>query len=355
MKRPDNKTLDRMLLPVIAVFLALLAGSILILIDGHSPVEAYGVLFSSVFGKKVNFGEAVAKAIPIAFTGFSVTFAYRCGIFNIGAEGQLLMGALGSVWTALAFPGMSPSLIITVSILTGTCFGAAWAFLPALVKAFRGINEVLTTILMNYIALFLISWLINGPLQEKARQNPQTDAILKSYHLPVLVSGTRIHLGLILLLVLGIGIFYYLFYTAPGFKTRMMGQNQEAAAYSGINIPRSIISSIMISGAIAGMGGAVEMMGIQFRMVYGFGRGYGFDGISMALIGQLHPFGVLLTSLLFGILRTGANSMQRLVGIPTSVVDIIQALIIFFVIGAGSVRILSRFKIPAKRRNDPHD
>ncbi len=348
MKKLDSVKADKLVLPILAVLAALVVGSVLILLDGGAPLEAYAVLFSSVFKNPVNFGEAVAKAVPIAFTGLAVTFAYRCGVFNIGAEGQLLVGATCSVAMALAFPEMPAIPMIVLCILAGMAGGALWALLPALVKATRGVNEVITTILMNYIATLLVSWLINGPLQEAAGSNPQTDAIEKAFHLPILVKTTRIHLGAVLVLVVAVAMFYYLFYTAPGFKMRAVGLNREAAAYGGISINRTLIQSMMVSGAIAGMGGAVEMLGIQFRMVSAFGAGYGFDGISMALIGQLHPFGVMLTSLLFGVLRTGANSMQRLVGIPTSVVDVIQALIIFFVIGAGTLRFFSRRKKNAK-------
>lgn len=344
MKKLGSGSIDKLILPVLAVLAALLVGSVLILADGGNPLQAYGVLFSSVFSSPVNFGEAVAKAIPIAFTGLAVTFAYRCGTFNIGAEGQLLVGGTCAVAMALAFPAMPPALMILLCMLAGAVGGALWALLPALVKAMRGINEVITTILMNYIATFLVSWLINGPLQEAAGSNPQTDAIEKIFRLPILVGGTRIHLGAVLVVFAAALVFYYLFYTAPGFKMRAVGQNREAAAYGGISIPKNIILSMMVSGALAGLGGAVEVLGIQFRMIGGFGVGYGFDGISMALIGNLNPVGVLVTSLLFGVLRTGANSMQRLVGIPTSVVDVIQALIIFFVIGAGSIRIFSRLR-----------
>lgn len=338
------KGLNKLLISILAVVISLALGAVLIVAEGHDPLEAYGILFSSVFSNKVNFGEAVIKAVPIAFTGLAVVVAYRCGTFNLGAEGQLLLGAAGCIWFATRFSHLPTPLLILCCILLGALCGALWGLVPGLLKAWYGINEIITTILMNYVGTFLVSWLVNGPLQEAAGANPQTDAIEKFQRLPILVKSTRIHLGVVFLIILSFLIYYYLFYTAGGFQMRAVGLNREAAECSGISIRTNIIKAMLFSSAVAGIGGAVEILGVQFRLIEGFGSGYGFDGVAMALIGQLQPFGVLLTSLLFGILRTGANSMQRLAGIPASVIDVIQALIIFFVVSAGSIQLLRRRK-----------
>ena len=347
------KGINKLLISVLAVLASLLIGAVLILIEGGEPISSYTVLFSSVFSNPVNFGEAVVKALPIAFTGLAVVVAYRCGTFNLGAEGQLLLGAAGCIWFATRFSSqLPPPLVIVCCLMIGAVMGALWSLVPGVLKARFGINEIITTILMNYIGTYLVSWLVNGPLQESSHHNPQTDAIEKVCRLPILVRTTRIHLGVILLVVLSVIIYYYLFYTAGGFRMRAVGLNRDAAACNGISIRTNVLKAMLISGAIAGFGGAVEILGVQFRLIDGFGAGYGFDGVAMALIGQLQPFGVLLVSMLFGILRTGANSMQRLAGIPVSVIDVIQALIIFFVVSAGSIRLIRERKTKNEKKED---
>lgn len=346
-----HKGLNKLLISVLAVLLSLAIGAVLIVDEGEDPISAYAILFSSVFRNPVNFGEAVIKALPIAFTGLAVVVAYRCGTFNLGAEGQLIIGAAGCIWFATRFSDLPVPVVILCCLVIGAIMGALWGLLPGILKARFGINEIITTILMNYVATYLVSWLVNGPLQEASRHNPQTDAIEKCFRLPILVDTTRIHLGVVFLILLSAVIYYYLFYTAGGFRMRAVGLNRDAAAYSGISIRTNILKAMLLSGAIAGFGGAVEILGVQFRLIEGFGAGYGFDGVAMALIGQLQPFGVLIVSLLFGILRTGANSMQRLSGIPVSVIDVIQALIIFFVVSAGSIQMIR----PRKRETGAHE
>lgn len=338
------KGLNKLLISLAAIVISLALGAILIVIEGNNPLEAYAILFSSVFSNQVNFGEAVIKAVPIAFTGLAVVVAYRCGTFNLGAEGQLLLGAAGCIWFATSFSHLPVPVVLLCCLLIGGIAGALWGLVPGLLKAKYGINEIITTILMNYVAAYLVSWLVNGPLQEASGHNPQTDAIEKFLRLPILVKTTRIHLGVVLLILLSIAIYYYLFYTAGGFRMRAVGLNRDAAECSGINIRSNVLKAMLLSSAIAGIGGAIEILGVQFRLIDGFGSGYGFDGVAMALIGQLQPFGVLFTAMLFGILRTGANSMQRLAGIPASVIDVIQALIIFFVVSAGSIQLIRRPK-----------
>lgn len=333
----SKKAINKTIVYVLAIVASLACGTVLIVVGGHNPFDAYRILFSSVLSNKVNLGEAIIKAVPIAFTGLAVVMSYRCGTFNLGAEGQLILGAAGGIWFAVTFSGLPKVVVILGSLISGTICGAIWALVPALLKAKWSINEIITTILMNYVGLYLVSWLVNGPLQETERHNPQSNPIEKINRLPILIDRTRVHLGVLILIVLAGLVFYYLFYTAKGFKLRAVGLNKDAAEYGGINIGTNVLKAMLISGAIAGLGGAVEMLGVQFRLIDGFGSGYGFDGVAMALIGQLHPIGTLLSAFAFGVLRTGANSMQRLAGIPTSVVDVIQALVIFFVVSAGTI------------------
>lgn len=326
------------ILPVVSVFTALVVGALIIGVQHINPLEAYYYLFRGAFGNRGAFGETMVKAIPLIFTGLAVTFAYRTGVFNIGAEGQFLIGALCGIWVSIRFSFLPGGLLLALILLAGTLGGFLWGIIPGWLKARKRINEIINTILMNYIALQLVSFAITGPLKEPPGYNPQTPAIKESARLARLVLGTRLHAGLIIALLLAACIYYVLFKTAFGFQLRAVGLNRDGAAYGGISVQRNIMLALALSGAAAGLGGAVELAGIQYRLIEGFGVGYGFDGIAVALIGQLHPVGVILSAFLFGVLRTGANTMQRTLGIPASVVDIIQALVIFFVVGAQTIR-----------------
>ncbi|WP_317855204.1 ABC transporter permease [Chakrabartyella piscis] len=340
-----NQRLRKILIPVVSVILALAIGGIFIVMNGVNPITAYGLMIKGAFGSVNSFGETLVKAIPLALAGLAVTFAYRNGTFNIGADGQIMLGAIGSMAFALAFPELPSAIGIFGALVCGALAGAFWGFIPGALKAWKGTNEVISTIMMNYIAMSLLSYMVIGPMKETTGyNNPQTDAIAEAYHLPILIASTRVHFGLIITIVVCIAVLYYLFYTSQGFKLRMTGLNPIAALYSGVPIKANIVKSMVISGGIAGLAGAVEMLGVQFRLMSGFGSGYGYDGIATALIGQLHPVGVLVSSVLFGALRVGGSSMQRKAGIPTAVVDIIQALIIIFVVASAGVHFYKKRK-----------
>ncbi len=332
------------LLPLASIILALLVGALIMLLQGVNPLHAYIYLFRGAFGNRGAIGESVAKTIPLIFTGLAVTFSYRTGVFNIGAEGQLLIGALCAIWISMLFASLPGMVLLILMLIAGSLGGFLWGAIPGWLKARKGINEIINTILMNYIALQLVSYAITGPLKEPPGYNPQTPAIPQAARLVRIIARTRIHSGLFIALAAAVLIYYVLFHTAFGYKLRAVGLNRHGARYGGIRVERSIILALAISGALAGLGGAVELSGIQYRLIEGFGTGYGFDGIAVALIGQLHPVGVVLSAYLFGVLRTGANTMQRAMGIPTSVIDIIQACVIIFVVGAQTIR------LPALRR-----
>lgn len=324
-------------LPILSVLISLLIGTILIASQNVNPLVAYSHLIKGALGNIGSFGETIVKTTPLIFTGLGVTFAYRCGVFNIGAEGQLMMGALGSTWFALTFSFLPRFLLLPLSLLSAFLFGALWGGIPGYLKAKRGLNEIINTILMNYVAIQFVSWAIKGPLKEPGPY-PQTPMLVEGAWLTRLLPRTRVHTGIIIALVCAAIVYYFLFHTAHGYKMRVVGNNRHAAEYAGINVPFNFVLAMMISGGLAGLAGACDILGIQHRLIDGFSSGYGFDGIAVALVSQLNPFGVIITSFLFGALRTGANTMQRAVGIPTSIVDIIQGLIIFFVVAATSLQ-----------------
>ncbi len=344
-KKKQNRDISTFLIPILSILIALLIGAILIAMQGKNPFLAYSELVRGSLGNKGSFGETILKTIPLIFTGLAVTFAYRCSVFNIGAEGQFMMGALGASWFALTFRNAPGIIGIPGAFLTAFILGGIWGAIPGILKAKRGLNETINTILMNYIAIQVVSWAVKNPLKETGGEFPQTDMLEQAYFLPRIWAGTRVHAGLILaLIVVGI-IYYYIFWTASGFRMRVVGLNNNAAEYAGIRVPLNYALALAISGAIAGLGGAGEILGVQHRLMDGFSSGYGFDGIAIALISQLHPIGVVFSSLFFGVLRTGANTMQRSVGISTSLVDIIQGLVIFFVLAALAWQNMNNGKI----------
>jgi simple sugar transport system permease protein len=324
-----KNALIKFMVPLIAVLCSFLVGAIMIVCIGGNPMEAYSYLLKGAFGSKANLGETVVKAVPLIFTGLAATFAYRCGVFNLGATGQFTIGAVASIWVSTTFPTV-PSILV-ISLVIGTMAGGIWGAIPGILKIARGLNEMIVSIMLNYVAVLFMGYLFSGPLREGSV--PQTAAVTAK--LSRIVEGTRVHSGIVIALLIALIIYYFLFFTASGFKLRAVGLNRTAAEFNGYSVKKYILLSFVISGAIAGLGGSVELHGTQFRLMSGFGDGYGFDGVAIALIGQLNPIGTVLVAYLFAILRTGATTMQVGSGMPTSVIDIIQALIIVFAV-AGS-------------------
>lgn len=322
-----NKLL-KIIIPILSVICSFFVGGIVIAFVGGNPFEAYHYLFQGAFGNMSNFGETVVKAVPLIFTGLAATFAYKCGVFNLGAEGQFVMGALASVWISTTVKGIPGIPLLIISLILGAIAGGIWGAIPGILKITRGLNEMIVSIMLNYIAILFMGFLYTGPLREN--NLPQTAAVTNQ--LGRIVGNTRIHAGIIIALVLALLIYYFLFYTSNGFKLRAVGLNQTASQFNGYPVKRLILISFIVSGAIAGLGGSVELHGTQFRLMAGFGDGYGFDGVAIALIGQLNPIGTVIVAYLFGILRAGATTMQVGTGMPTSVIDMIQALVIIFAV-----------------------
>lgn len=330
----------KVLVPVISILCSFLIGAILIAGIGGNPFEAYSYLFSGAFGTASNIGETFVKATPLIFTGLAATFAYRCGVFNLGAEGQFVMGAVVSAWISATVTGLPSPLMLLISITCGAIAGGLWGVIPGILKITRGLNEMIVSIMLNYVAILFMGFLYSGPLREGSV--PQTASVTAK--LGRLFSPTKIPSGILIALVLAVVIYYYLFYTSNGFKLRTVGLNRTAAEYNGFPVKKLMLVSFVVSGAIAGIGGSVELHGTQFRLMSGFGEGYGFDGVAVALIGQLNPIGTVLVSYLFAVLRKGATTMQVGTGLPTSVIDIIQALVIVFAVAGSAFVNLPRIR-----------
>ncbi len=334
-------------------------------------IKAYGALFAGSLGSPAKFiegikslsetgdpalfyksiypfTESLVTASPYILTGLAVAVGFRGGLFNIGAEGQFFIGALGSAFVGYSLVGLPAYIHLPLSILGGAVAGGLWAFLPGLLKAKTGAHEVVITIMMNWIAFRLSDWLLNGPMQAPGYR-PVTPMIEETAWLPrFFPDPLRFNLGFFLTLAVAAFIFWLLFKTKVGYEIRAVGSNPNAAKYAGMNVANNFILIMVLSGALAGIGGAVQVLGTDHWIGQGYSAGYGFDAIALALIGNSHPLGVVLAGILFGILRGGATSMQSLAGIPIDIISVIQGLIIIFIAAPVIIRAIYRIKIIAK-------
>ena len=314
------------LVPIISVLLALVVGGIVIACLGKNPIQGYALLFSGSLGTPQKFASSLVSACPLIFTALAAAFAYRCGVFNLGGEGQFIMGAVSAI-VFLLVTGIEGVLGTVLAILVGTVVGALWAALPGIMKITRGLNEMITSIMLNYVATLFMGFIYTNAFRDGG--NPQTPSVADSVMLAK-IPGFRIHTGVILAIVLGLVVAYVISKTSFGFKIRAVGLNPLASKVNGFNVKFLVMAAFVISGAIAGMGGAVEILGKQYRLMSGFGSGFGFDGVAIALIAQLNPLASLIVAIFFGALTTGASSMQVGIMVPTAIVEIIRALIIIF-------------------------
>jgi simple sugar transport system permease protein len=329
--------------PLLSVALAMAFSSVIITLAGHDPVVAFGALLQGAFGGWRQIGETVMRATPLMLTGLAVGFGFRANLFNIGAEGQLIMGSLGAAWLGLVFANLPGALGIPLVLIGAALFGAAWAFIPALLKAKVGAHEVITTMMFSWIALYLSSWIVSGPLQAPGGI-PQTQMLPSNMWLPTfdqLIPGIppmRAHMGFVLAIALAVVVALVLRRTTLGYEVRAVGFNPLAAQNGGISIPLTTIYALCISGALAGLAGASEVLGVTHRMFdqVSAGSGFGFTGIAVALLGKKHPVGIIFAALLFGALNAGAGTMQLEANVSERIILIVQGLIIFFV-GAETV------------------
>lgn len=334
---PEERAERRMMIltPVIAVFLALVIGAIIIACLGKNPIEGYAAMIQGSLGDVSKLSKTLERACPLIFTGLCAAFAYKCGVFNLGGEGQFIMGGCATAACVLGL-GLEGPAGLALGLLAGICAGALWGLLPGIMKITRGLNEMITTIMLNYVALYFMEYIYKNVYSDNGL--PKTIAIPQSARLPELF-GT--HVGVIVAIVLGIFIWYLVFRTSFGFKIRAVGMNPVAARVNGFPVRRLVLMAFVISGAIAGMGGAVELLGkTPYRLADGFGSGFGFDGVAIALIAQLNPIAAIVVAILFGILSTGGTMMQSVIGVPTAIVEIIRGLIIIFAVaGMAAVRL----------------
>jgi ABC-type uncharacterized transport system permease subunit len=289
--------------------------------------------------------DSLVTTTPYIFAGLGVAVGFRCGLFNIGAEGQLFMGAIFSAYIGYSITGLPAIIHIPLALLAGALGGALWAFVPAILKAKVGAHEVINTIMMNYVAFRLSEWLLNGPMKRPGTANPVSPTIQASAELPrFFPEPIRFHLGFFIALAVAALVYWLLFRTTLGFEIRTVGANPNAARYAGMSITRNFVVALCLSGALAGLAGANEVLGVNHNLALAFSAGYGFDSIALALLGKSHPLGVVLAALLFGTLRSGGTRMQNIAKIPIDLISIIQALVIAFVAAPAIIRAIYRIR-----------
>ena len=376
-----------LIIPILAIISGLLLGGVLVALSteevysvwSESPLQAiangfkaagesYTTLLTGAFGSPskiiaaIQSGddlevrrafnpvfESLVRSIPYIFGGLAVALGFRTGLFNIGVEGQIFLGGIFSVWVGYSFTGLPAFIHLPFAFIAGALGGALWGYIPGLLKAKTGGHEVINTIMMNYVAFRLTDWLLREPMKREGSPNPLSPIIEQSAELPRFFDDPiRFHLGFFIALAVALLVYWFLFKTKWGFDLRTVGANPHAARYAGMNIVRSTIVAMSLSGALAGMAGSNELLGLNHHLSQSFSPGYGFDSIALALLGRNHPFGVVLSALLFGTLRNGATRMQAAAGIPIDIISVMQALILAFIAAPAIIRTIYRLREPKK-------
>ena len=317
-----------------------LVAAVLLRLGGYDPVRAAAAMWSGAFGTRDAFVSiTLVRSVPFILTGLAVALAFRAGVWNIGAEGQLYAGAVAAAWVGLE-GGALPGWVLVPAVLAAAgAAGAAWALLPALMKLRLGVGEVITTILMNFVAINLAAYLVHGPLQEPRGVFPQTDQIAVAARLPTLIPGTRLHVGFALGVAIAAGLALFLRYTRAGFRVRAVGASPRAAWVTGrMDAGAVVLASFLASGALAGLAGGVEVAGLTYALYEGLSPGWGYTAIAVALLAALDPLAVVATAVLFGALEAGAGAMQREAGIPAVWVIAVEALVILAVLATDQIR-----------------
>jgi simple sugar transport system permease protein len=327
------------LLPSLAVVAALAIGAILLLLLRVNPLTAYAALIGGAFGDASGLTQSVVKATPLLFVGLGIVIAFRANVINIGAEGQLMLGALASTWFALTFRTWPSVVLIPATLCVSFVAGAAWGLIPGLLKARLHVNEILSTVMMNAIAQQLMNLLLRGPLIDPAEVAAgtfiaQSERLPAAAWLPRLLPQTQLHAGAILAVLLAGAVYIFLWRTTIGYRLRAVGQNPEAARYAGIRVAFYQALALTLAGGFAGLAGGAEILGVHHRLLEGISGGYGFTGIVAALFGKLHPLGLVPAAFIFGSLLIGADKMQRAVQVPSALVGTLLGVVVLFVVGS---------------------
>jgi general nucleoside transport system permease protein len=343
------------LAPVLAAMGALLVGALMLLLLGADPLEAYSALFRSAFGSVDGLASTAIKAVPLVLVGVGITISFRANVLNVGGEGQIVVGALVATMTGLFLPDLPGPILIPLLLLAGAVGGGIWGAIAGSLKAYFNVNEILSTIMLNIVAVQVMNYLLRGPLLDKAQISglsriPQTERLSRSADLPILIPDTRLHAGALVAVIAGVLVYVLLWRTTLGFRLRAVGLSREAARYAGMPVRRTIALALTLSGAMAGLAGTVLVLGSEsHRMVTdgtatGFTGAAGFNGIVAALFGALHPLWTIGSSFVFGGLLVGGNAVQRAVQVPSALIVALNGLVVVFVVSTEFIRRRARLR-----------
>ncbi|MEM7276076.1 MAG: ABC transporter permease [Actinomycetota bacterium] len=334
--------------PVGAALVAFLFGAIMIVILGANPIDGLVAIIDGAFGTRERVAATAVRATPLLLVGAGITVAFRCRVINIGGEGQIVIGALLATSLAVAIPDTPRVVLLPMVLVAAMIGGAIWGAIPGALKAYASVNEILSTIMLNLVAIQIMNYLLRGPLIDPRELDgsriPQTERLTDNAALPTILPGTRLHLGVVIAVLAAIVAYIILWRTPLGFRLRAVGHNPDAARASGISVERSIVTAMAISGSLSGLAGAVLVFGSEsLRMVTdgssaGFTSAAGFNGIVAALFGGLHPLWTIPSAFLFGSLLTGANNLQRVLQIPSPLAVALNGIVVIFVVSSGRVR-----------------
>lgn len=316
---------------LLVVLLAFLVGAVIILLIGSNPLLAYGTLLRAAFGTVNGFAETMVKASPLMLAGLGVAVAYRAQFWNIGAEGQIYAGGITAALAGIYLSGLPAVVHLPLTLLAGVLGGAVWGFIPGVLKAKLEVNEVITTLMLNYIMIHLSAYLVHGPMRDQTSGITISPQLQPQAWLPTIIPRTRFHAGILVAVAAALVIWFVILKTSIGFQIRAVGANQKAARVGGISVARTVIITMLLSGGLAGLAGAVEVAGVQHRLVEGFSPGYGYLAIAVALLANLNPIGIIFSSVFFAALLNGADAMQRAASVPVPVIYVIEGLVIFFI------------------------
>jgi simple sugar transport system permease protein len=332
---------------VAAATLALVAVMLVVVTGGYDLGHAAAALWNGSVGDAYSFlSGTLVRATPLIIVGLAIALAFQAGVLNIGAEGQLLVGASAAVAAGLALAGRPGWIVVPVECALGMAAGAAWAAIAAVLRRRFGVLEVISTLMLNFVALYLVSYLVRGPLQEPTRVYPYSATLDRSATLPLLVAGQQLHLGFVAALLLAVAIWWMMRSTAVGFRIRVVGAGPAAAASAGrVRVERVIFGAFLASGAIAGLGGAVQATGVTYKLFDDFSPGYGYTAIAVALLARLNPLAVIVAGVFFGGLEAGGAAMQRDAGVPSGFVHVIEALVILGVLAVDRARFIAAQRV----------
>ncbi|MCT4594834.1 MAG: ABC transporter permease [Anaeromicrobium sp.] len=330
----------------LSIFAALFIGAIIMVFNGQNPIVGYGALVVGAFGSKYKIATTFAKTVPLILTGLATAISFMSGIFNIGGEGQLYLGAFAAAYVGFTFTGLPVFVVIILAIMASALVGGLYAYFPGVLKVKYNIDEVITTIMLNSVAILFTNYLVNYPFAASQGKMGGTDMISEAFKFTKLVRLSKLNTSIFYTALIAIFMYYLIKKTSFGYNFKMVGENGIFAKYAGVNNKKYMIRAMIISGALCGIAGAFEVYGVHYRFLQNISKGYAFDGMLIALIVRNNPVGIVLMSIFFAMLKTGSNSMEIATGIPSELILVIQSIIILFIAGEnGFKKIIKKRKL----------